>query len=190
MTGLQNPIVVLAVLAWLGAPSHSLSEVAQKEAFRRQVMPKSRASLTNIGGPVEVPATFGAPTPAAGGAAAGPKGADATKDPKDPKDKDPKDKDNEPHDEAWWRKRIDTARQAVDRDQRSADALQTRINALQGDVVNRDSPAQQASLRKELLKALAELDNAKKMVEDDRAAIKGIQEDARRLDVPAGWVRF
>lgn len=181
MNGLQNPFVVLAVIAWLNSPSHSLGEAAEKEAFRRHMMPRSQASLTNIGQPAEIPATFDAVPPiSAAGTDSKPAGTKA--DAKDPQG-------GEKHDEAWWRRRIDTARKAVERDQRAADAVQTRVNALQRDVVNVDSPAQQAAVRKELLKALAELDNAKKMVEDGREAIRAIQEEARRLDVPAGWIR-
>jgi hypothetical protein len=38
-------------------------------------------------------------------------------------------------------------------------------------------------------KAIAELDRVKKEVEDRTKAVAGIQEEARRAGVPAGWVR-
>lgn len=81
------------------------------------------------------------------------------------------------------------ARAAVERDQTLADAMQSHVNALQNDVVNRDDPAQQAELRRRLAAALAELEKLKAQIVADRQAILDIQDDARRLNVPAGWIR-
>jgi hypothetical protein len=81
------------------------------------------------------------------------------------------------------------ARTAVERDQAAADGLQTHINALQRDVVNVDDPLKQAKLREDLKTAMLQLDLAKNKVTEDQAFVKQIQDEARRLDVPAGWVR-
>jgi hypothetical protein len=70
-----------------------------------------------------------------------------------------------------------------------ADALQSRINALQTDVIFTDDPAQQAVLRQELGRALGELERMQEQVEADRQEIADIQEEARRQRVPPGWVR-
>jgi len=70
-----------------------------------------------------------------------------------------------------------------------AEAMQSHINALQNDVVNRDDPAQQALLRQRLATALAELERLKDQIATDRKTILDIQDEARRLGVPAGWVR-
>ena len=70
-----------------------------------------------------------------------------------------------------------------------AEAMQSHINALQNDVVNRDDPAQQALLRQRLATALTELERLKDQIATDRKTILDIQDEARRLGVPAGWVR-
>ena len=95
----------------------------------------------------------------------------------------------EKHDETWWRKRMSSAREQLRINQQSAEDLQTRINALQRDVVNRDNPQQAAKLREDLQKAITTLDATKVQIEADQKAIVAIQDEARRADVPAGWVR-
>jgi hypothetical protein len=161
-------------MSWLAAPPKSLGEAAQREALRRQMTPKSRTLLTNAGQRLEIPlgaavaappATAGEPPPAT------PPGETVVKD------------------EKWWRNRITTANESLKRDQDAAEALQGRINLLQRDVVNVDDPIRQTALREELKKTLEELGRAQKLIEDDRKAIVDIQDDARRQNVPAGWIR-
>ncbi len=179
MSMLQNPFLVISVLAWLAAPTHSLGEAAQKEAMRRQMLPKSKVSLNSSHLKPDVPVTSLPPAstqPASSAAAAA---KPATGD----------GPESHKTDDAWWRKRIADARTAVDRDQAAAEALQTHINALQRDVVNVDDPLKQAKLREDLNASLLQLERAKTKVVDDQAYIKQIQDEARRLDVPAGWVR-
>ena len=67
--------------------------------------------------------------------------------------------------------------------------MQSHVNALQTDVVNRDDPAQQAALRQRLTAALAELERLTAQIAADRQAILDIEDEARRLNVPAGWIR-
>jgi hypothetical protein len=67
--------------------------------------------------------------------------------------------------------------------------MQSRINALQFDVVNIDDPAQQAQARQALGRALGELDRLQKQVKADRQEIARIQDEARRQRVPPGWIR-
>ena len=88
-----------------------------------------------------------------------------------------------------WRKRITAARDALSRAQVFAEALQSRINALSTDFVNRDDPAQRNAIAGERQKALAELDRVKQEIVDHQKAITAIQDEARRAGVPAGWVR-
>lgn len=95
----------------------------------------------------------------------------------------------EAKDEAYWRSRITAARSALERSRIFADALQSRINALTTDIVNRADPAQRAQLELERQRALAELDRVKKEVADQTKAISDIEEEARRAGVPPGWLR-
>ena len=181
MTSLfEMPVVVLAVLAWLSSPPGSLAEAARREAIRRQIVPRSTASLNNVGQPPETGAPAAAvtlpprpdePPPAAA----------AKVEP--PAQLEP------PRDEKWWRGRMAAARSTLERDEFLAASVQTRINSLQADVVNRDDPAQQAMLRQQLGKALNELERLQKQIEADRKAIADIQVEARRAAVPPGWIR-
>ncbi len=171
----QSPIVVLAVLAWLAAPPRTIGDAAHREALRRQLTPKSRMFLTNAGQPPEIPVGGAAVTPpsteppAAGAPPGTPPGT--------------------VKDETWWRARMATVSETLTRDQATAEALQTRINVLQRDVVNVDDPVRQGQLRQELQKTVEELDRARKLVDEDRKAIQAVQDDARRANVPAGWIR-
>ena len=97
--------------------------------------------------------------------------------------------DTEVKDEAYWRTRIGNARSALERSRIFADALQSRINALSTDFVNRDDPAQRAQLELERKRAVAELERVKKEMADQTQAIADIEEEARKAGVPPGWLR-
>jgi len=174
---LQNPIVIMAILSWLAAPPHSLGEVAQKEAMRRQMLPKAQVSVSGSG----LPGGMSAPSPTPAATATQPAAAAPSAPTNSAAD--------HKTDEAWWRKRISDARTALDQDQNTAATLQTKINGLQRDVVNVDNPVQQAKLRDELTNALTDLEKAKSRVTNSQNAIQSIQDEARRMDVPPGWVR-
>jgi hypothetical protein len=92
-------------------------------------------------------------------------------------------------DEQAWRGQMSSLRAALAADQAKAAALQTRINGLQTDFVNRDDPGQKAVLERQLNQALADLDKARAQIQADTAAIQALRERARRAGVPAGWTR-
>jgi hypothetical protein len=174
----QSSVVILAILSWLAAPPQSLAEVSAREAFRRSTAPKTKVVLTNAGLP---------PSALVNGAAVTPPAAEPASD--GTSAKPAAGAPTEKHDETWWRKRMAGAREQLKNDQQAAEDLQTRINALQRDSVNRDNPQQAAKLREDLQKAITTLDATKAQIEVDQKAIVGIQDEARRADVPAGWVR-
>ena len=97
--------------------------------------------------------------------------------------------DGEVKDEAYWRSRITAARSALERSRIFGEALQSRINALTTDIVNRADPAQRAQLELERQRALAELDRVKHEIADHTKAITDIEEEARKAGVPPGWLR-
>lgn len=169
----QSPVVILAVLAWLAGPPRTIGEAAQREALRRQLTPKAKALLTNLGQPQEIP--LGAQVVTAPPTEPPPAGAPPTAPPE--------------KDEKWWRSRVSTANETLTRDRTMAQNIQSRINVLQRDVVNVDDPVRQAQLRQELQLTTQELDRTNKLIDEDRKAIQAIQDDARRLNVPAGWIR-
>ena len=64
-------------------------------------------------------------------------------------------------DQAFWAGRMKTARDQLSRTQIFMDSLQTRINSLTTDFVNRDDPAQRAKIETDRQQALAELERVK-----------------------------
>jgi hypothetical protein len=81
------------------------------------------------------------------------------------------------------------ARDALQRSQVFAEALQSRINGLTTDVTSRDDPAQRAAVATDRQKALAELNRVKDDIARQTKAIADIQDEARRGGIPPGWVR-
>jgi hypothetical protein len=92
-------------------------------------------------------------------------------------------------DQAYWQGRMKEARAALARSQIFADSLQSRINALTTDYVNRDDPAQRSKIEADKNTSLAELEKVKKELEAHAKAIKAIEDEARRAGVPVGWLR-
>ncbi|MDP3717208.1 MAG: hypothetical protein Q8T13_05490 [Acidobacteriota bacterium] len=92
-------------------------------------------------------------------------------------------------DQEFWSGRITTARTALDRSRMFAEALQSRINALTTDFVNRDDPAQRAVIETDRKSALAELDRVRAEIEKQQKEIAAIEDEARRAGVPSGWLR-
>jgi len=197
-------LILVVLVSAVSAGAQSLGEVARKEAERRKTVKTSGKTYTNdqlksdgrdvapvpaatppadsatapaAGGPV----TGGAPAAGSGSAkagadAAGQKGQAAAV-PKDVKD------------EAYWRTRLQTEREALSRAQMFSEALQSRINGLSTDFTARDDPAARAAIGADRQKSLDELQRVKKEIEEHTKAVTDIQEEARRAGAPAGWVR-
>ena len=183
--------VVVAVLAIpLAVSAQGLATVAKKEEERRKTVPSGKiykngdlkSDITSS--PPPPPAGNGSPqapttAPGAPAAGAGPAAAASAQGSKTDGVKD----------EAYWRGRITTARSALERSRIFADALQSRLNALTSDKMSRDDPAQRGQLELEHQRALAELDRVKKEITEQTKAIADIEEEARRANVPPGWLR-
>lgn len=176
--GLAAAAFVLGTVAPAFAQNPALADVAKKERERRKATPAPKKVYTNKDLPesaAQPPAAPAAGTPAAGAeqAASTPqqKPAGAAKD------------------EAWWRNRITTARDELRRNEVFLEALQSRINSLSADFVNRDDPYQRAKIGEERQKALAQMDQVRKEVEEDKKLIEEIEEEARKAGVPPGWLR-
>ena len=171
------------------ASAQTLGDIAKKEEARRKDVkaPSKVYTNDNLHADSSTP-----PPPAPSSKAGAPDGAQQV--PPSPSGVQPKDGDkaaaDEPKkDEAYWKDRITKARTDLDRNQTFAEALQSRINALTTDFSARSDPAQRAQIGNDRNKALAELDRLKKEIEANTKAIAGIQEEARKANVPAGWVR-
>jgi hypothetical protein len=175
--------------------AQSLGDVAKKEEERRKQAPTGKVYTNKDLGAVP-PSSAVPPPPAAEGAGKPAEGA-PVKDVKDSKGKDDKDKDQDKdkdkdkseRGQAYWQGRRKELQAALDHDASFADALQSRINALTTEFVNRDNPVQRSAIEKDRQKALADLERLKKQVADGKKAIADLEEEARRAGVPPGWLR-
>lgn len=171
------------------ASAQTLGAIAKKEEARRKDVKAPGKVYTN--GDLR---SDGAPPPAAPAPSA-PAGAAGTQQvPPSPSGVQPKEgekpaTDEPKKDEAYWKERIAKVRGDLGRAQTFAEALQSRINALTTDFAARSDPAQRAVIGTDRQKALAELDRVKKEIETNTKAIADIQDEARKANVPAGWVR-
>jgi hypothetical protein len=177
--------VLTCVLASAAVASAQLGDVARKEAERRKTVKSSGKTYTNDTLPsspsssgAQSPSDTSSAPPSSSSAPATSKASGVSSDPEQRK-----------KDEAQWRERMKGERDALDRAKTFADALQTKINALNTDFVNRDDPAQRSVIAADRDKAIAEMGRLKKEIAEHTKAIAGIQEEARRAGVPAGWVR-
>lgn len=163
--------------------AQSLADVAKKEEERRKAVSQPAKVYTNKDlNPVPAGST---PPPPAKDANA----KDAAKDSKDAKDAKGDGKDAGTKDQKYWSEKLKALREQLDRDKTFADAIQTKINALTTDFVNRDDPVQKRAIEADRQKALAELQRLTKAIADDTKAISDLEEEARRAGVPAGWLR-
>ena len=191
-----QPLVLFALLALTtasGLRAQSLAEAAQKEAARRKEVKGIARVITNKDLPNVPPPTAAVtsqPATAAVSAPVDPAGA-AVPVPADAKDgQAPKDEvGSGKRDEKYWRDRLTKAKADVEHDQIYVEALQSRVNALTTDFVNRDDPAQRAVIATDRDRAIGELDRLKKSIIEKGKALAAIEEEARRAGVPPGWLR-
>ena len=92
-------------------------------------------------------------------------------------------------DQAYWQGRIKAVRDELSRAQIFADSLQSRINALTTEYVNRDDPAARDKVDADRRTALSELERVKKDIDAKKKEITAIEDEARRSGVPPGWLR-
>jgi hypothetical protein len=189
---LMGPVVAAAQSSQSAAQpqppaSTSLVDVAKAEEARRKNVRKPAKVYTNGDLKPDNGTVRPAPTPPVASAAS----ANATpgvpvvnlpggSDPAAPKPAG---------DQAYWSEKISSARAALERSKVLADALQSRINALTTDFVNRDDPAQRAVIENDRKTALAELERTRKEIDANQKAITAIEDEARRAGVPSGWLR-
>ena len=185
-------VFLLATAALLAAAApltaQNLADVARAEEARRKTVKGQVKVYTNEtlrgadGGeappapppqaPATAPATGSTAKPAAqAGAKPAAPAADTAKD------------------EKVWRDRLAAARDALNRSQTFADALQTQINGLSTEFVNMSDPAQRSLIEQKRLAAIAEQDRVKADIAKQTKALADIEDEARRANVPAGWLR-
>ena len=193
--------VIVALFGFAASSAaQSLADVARKEEARRKNVPEAGKVYTNKDLKPVPQAAAPAPTadakpdePKADDAkAADAKAADSKGDDKaaaKPGDDKAAAKPEPAKDQAFWAGRLKALEEQLARDETYLAAMQSRINGLTTDFINRDDPAQKRVLEQDRLKAIAELDRLKQVVPKDKKAIDDLREEARRAGVPAGWVR-
>lgn len=167
--------VVLVAAALVGPVlAQSLGEVARKEEERRKSVKNPARVYTNkdLGGAAP-PSSLATPSASAEPA----KPASAVQDDKDKKDR------------TYWAGRRKALQDKFDSDQSFADALQSKINALNTDFAARSDPAQRAVIERDRNKALDDLKRLQKAVLDGKKALTDLDEEARKAGVPPGWLR-
>lgn len=201
MKHLRISLVVGLLLVPAVAPAQSLADVARAEQARRKAAPKATKVYTNDDLQADARSTSPLPSTPAGTApadAASPAGttpAPATTPapqatPAAEAQATPAEAAPDPRrDETYWRARITAAHEQLQRTKLFTEALQSRINALSTDFVNRDDPAQRALIAQDRQTALAELARTQNETRDLTKAIADIEEEARRAGVPPGWLR-
>jgi hypothetical protein len=161
------------------AQGQSLADVARQEAERRKTIAVPGKVYTNDSLRTEPPPST--PPPAAPAPSAPPAETPAAPAADAPAATPPT--------EAEWRTKMAAARDSLARLQTFSEALQSRINALTADFVNRDDPAQRNVVAADREKSLAELERVKQEIAEQQKALVALQDEARRTGVPAGWVR-
>lgn len=180
-------VVALPAAALAQASSTvSLAEVARREEARRKTTKKSTRVITNanLGAPEDSAAVAPPPSTAKPAATSG-----NSTPPTIPGGKAEPIQAGDKKDQAYWQGRISAARVELGRTQMFAESLQTRINSLRTDFVNRDNRVEREKIQQDLNAALAELERLKKEIEKQTKGITAIEEEARRANVPSGWLR-
>ena len=165
----QLVAVVVAILRWLSEPPVSLAEAAWREAARRSAVGSSVAAYSNATLPVIPEAIDVVPEPSEPAPLAQSPQAAA--------------------DEATWRRRVRELEDAVSLNTQAVTDTEARLAWLEAQAVSRDDPAQQAVLRQQARQALESLIELRRKVAAGEKTIAALQEEARRLGVPPGWLR-
>ncbi len=182
LTAAALVLVVALPVAPLMAQAPTLADLAKKEEARRKSLKVPTKVYTKDDLPAGAAVVPAAPASAAAATAAGEPPAAAA----DPNGEAPKEEEKG---EAWWRARMDQAREGLRRNEMFAEALNSRMNALAVDVANRDDPAQRQALSLERQKAVQELARVQGDIEKLKKQIADIEEEARVAGVPPGWLR-
>ena len=179
---------VALLLVGAAVSAQSLGDLARQEAERRTNVKTSGKVYTNDSvRPDATSAAPAAPQPAQPQSSEPePEGASARPNVPPGRAVAPTD---DPKQEPYWKKRLTAARDSLSRAQTFAEALQSRINVLSADFVNRDDPAQRNVIAADRQKATDELARVKGEIAQFQKAITDIQDEARRANVPAGWAR-
>jgi hypothetical protein len=167
-------------VAW----SQTLADVARKEQERRKAVTVPGKVYTNDDlrrYPVTTPGPVSQPADAK---PAGEK-RDGAEKPADPKDVKP----SVDLGEQYWRNLIGEARAARARSDTYLEALQSRLAMLTNEFYSQQDPAQRGAISAQRTRVFEDMERLKKDTAAQDAAIARIEEDARKANIPPGWIR-
>ena len=175
-------LVVIPVIVALqaGVSAQSLADVAKAEAARRKTVKPGAKVYTNeeLSG---TPST--SPAPAQPVTTTTAKPADPAAKPEAQKPVDPT------KTQQYWKDRATAIQQSLSRNKLLVEALQSQVNGMNAEFMNTDDPGQRDLLQARLQRATGELQRVQQDIEKQTKAAADLQEEARKLGVPAGWVR-
>lgn len=175
---------------WTSAGAQSLGDLAKREAERRKDVKDEGKVLTNKDVPrvVQTAPIVSSPTaePADADKSATATPADKTADGVPAETKAPVEA---PKDQKYWADQQKLLQDQLGRDEIFLQALQTRVNALTTDFINRDDPAQRNVIAGERQKALEEITRLQAAIAADKKAVADFEDEAHRAAVPPGWLR-
>jgi hypothetical protein len=192
--------IAAALLISTTARAQSLADVAAAEAKRRKTQTRPTKVYTNddLGGTLQTPAgspVTAAAEPSTGAASAtaanGGKPADAATPPRDEASADSNRAQavDEKKTEAYWKSRASAIQQSLARQKVLMEAMQSRINALNAEALSVDDPGRHAMLQTNLTTAVGEMERLKQETEKLNKDWTATQEEARRANIPPGWLR-
>lgn len=180
-------VVGLCFLAGSGmATAQSLADLAKKTQAQRKSAKRPARVYTNA----DVPVTAAATAATATEVSTTPKEEGAAADPNAKPAEGSKTSVNA-GDEAAWRGKISSAREALSRAKEQLEGMRTRVLQLQTAKAlasNGDVNAQ-AAVAAQQGAALQEFDRLRADVEKYQKALTAVEAEARAANVPAGWLR-
>jgi len=186
LPGLVGLFVTVGLAHSVHAQEPSLADVARQEQARRAGITDKSKVYTNAdlnGGGLTIGAPRAAPTETGSQERGAPSSPDSTETAAAPESQEAE------QGEDYWRGRLTAAQDARRRTEVLAAAFQNRVDMLQGDWNAWDDPVQREEIYQNRIAALQALENADaEMVRLDQE-IRDIREEARRADVPPGWLR-
>ena len=188
-------IVPVLLGAAMPAFAQTLADLAKQEEERRKKLPEAAKVYTNKdlapAPPTSTPPPPANP-PASSASSATPASGSSSADASAASSQDKKDEEKPKgpvKDQAYWAGKLKSLQENLSRDEGYAVAMQTRLNSLQTDFVNRDDPAQRAVIERDRNQVQSELQRLNKAIVDEKKAISDFMEEARRAGVPPGWLR-
>jgi hypothetical protein len=183
-------VVALLVASWPAlAGAQSLGQLARDTNARRKDQPKSKSGKVYTNDNVRQDITPSAPPAPAGASADAASATAAAIAPSTPAPDDPAPADGVKKDEAYWKQRMAGAREQLERAQAFAAALESQINGLTVDFLQRDDPVQRTTIESNRKKAIAEHERVSREIDGHKKAIAAVEDEARKAGVPPGWLR-